>query len=98
MSTAYHPEIDGQTERVNMCLETYLRCFYFQHPKKWASWIPQAEWWYNTNYHSSLGMTLYQALYGTPAPNCTLAASYEATSRAVQDWAKKRKALTKELQ
>lgn len=35
-------------------------------PKKWATWLPLAEWWYNTNYHTATGMTPYQALYGVP--------------------------------
>jgi transposase InsO family protein len=54
LSTAYHPQMDGQSERVNQCLEAYLRCMVFQYPKKWAAWIPLAEWWYNTTYHTAL--------------------------------------------
>jgi transposase InsO family protein len=43
MSSAYHPQTDGQTERVNQCLETYLRCFVHSCPTKWSSWLPFAE-------------------------------------------------------
>jgi transposase InsO family protein len=35
-STAYHPETDGRTERVNQCLEQYLRSMAFMEPKKWS--------------------------------------------------------------
>ena len=42
-SSAYHPQSDGQTERVNQCVENYLRCMVFQQPRKWASWLPMAE-------------------------------------------------------
>lgn len=43
MSTSYHLQTDGQTERVNQCLETYLRCFIHACPTKWSSWLPLAE-------------------------------------------------------
>lgn len=67
-SSAYHPQTDGQSERVNQCLETYLRCLTFTKPRKWSSLLDQAEWWYNTNFHTSLNMTPYQALYGQKPP------------------------------
>ena len=68
MSSAYHPQTDGQTEVVNHCIEQYLRCFAYQQPRKWHSFLPWAEFWYNTTYHASTGMTSFQALYGRPPP------------------------------
>jgi transposase InsO family protein len=43
MSSAYHPQTDGQTERVNQCLEHYLRSMLLDHPKKWTYWLPLAQ-------------------------------------------------------
>lgn len=68
ISSSYHPETDGQTERVNQCLENYLRCMCFATPTKWFFWLSLAKWWYNTSYHTSLNMTPFQALYGFPPP------------------------------
>ena len=68
LSSAYHPQTDGQTEVVNRCLEGYLRCVTGQCPHNWNSWLSLAEFWYNTNYHSSLELTPFQALYGIPPP------------------------------
>jgi hypothetical protein len=66
MSSSYHPQSDDQTERVNQCLETYLRFFVHACPSKWALWLSAAEFWYNTSHHSSIGRTPFEALYGYP--------------------------------
>nr|GEY93553.1 retrotransposon protein, putative, unclassified [Tanacetum cinerariifolium] len=68
MTTAYHPQTDGQTKIVNMCLETYLRCMTEETPKDWVKWVPLAEYWYNTNYYSVLDTTLYEVVYGQTLP------------------------------
>jgi len=66
LSTAYHPQSDGQTEVVNRCLEGYLRCMTGEVPHEWSLWISLAEWWYNTNWHSAIGLTPYEVVYGQP--------------------------------
>lgn len=64
MSSVYHPQSDGQTERVNQCIETYLHCFVHACPRKWSHWLSVAEFWYNTNYHSSVDCSPFEVLYG----------------------------------
>lgn len=72
LSTAYHPETDGQTERVNRVLEDMLRACILDFKGKWQSYIPLVEFAYNNSYHSSIGMAPFEALYGRPcrSPLC----------------------------
>ncbi|KAG8639326.1 hypothetical protein MANES_14G117021v8 [Manihot esculenta] len=69
MSSSYHPEIDGQSEVTNRCLEQYLRCFASQQLRRWSIFLPWAEYWYNTSFHISIGVTPYRAFYGRPPPS-----------------------------
>lgn len=59
MSTAYHPEIDGQTKVLNYCLETYLHCFSSEQPKGWGCWLHWAEFLYNTKLQRPLHSRLF---------------------------------------
>jgi hypothetical protein len=63
MSSAYNPKSDGQTERVNQCLETFLRCFVHACPHKWSKWIHLVEFWYNTSWHSALTYSPFEMFY-----------------------------------
>lgn len=69
LSTAFHPQTNGQSEIVNKALEPFLRCFINGHPKQWAKWLSRTEFCYNTSPHSTIRMTPFQALYGKPPPH-----------------------------
>ncbi|CAL0309700.1 unnamed protein product [Lupinus luteus] len=68
LSSSYHPQTDGQSEVVNRCLETYLRCMCSDSPQQWLQWLPLAEWWYNTTFYTSIQATPYEIVYGQPPP------------------------------
>jgi len=64
MSSAYHPQTDGQSERTIQSLEDLLRTCVLDHLGTWSDLLPLVEFTYNNSYHSSIGMALYEALYG----------------------------------
>jgi len=57
MSTAYHPQTNGQTERVNQELEQYLRIFVRERQDDWYTLLPLAEFSYNNHIHSPMRQT-----------------------------------------
>jgi hypothetical protein len=61
---AYHPQTDGQTERVNQILEDMLRACVLNYPDKWEKCMSLAEFSYNNSYQESLRMAPFEALYG----------------------------------
>ncbi|KAF8757305.1 hypothetical protein RHS01_04137 [Rhizoctonia solani] len=63
-SSAYHPESDGQTERVNQFIEFYLRSYVAADHSDWATWLPLAEYAYNNAKHTATGKTPFELIYG----------------------------------
>ena len=64
MSTAFHPQTDGQTERLNQTIEAYLRVFVQHEQNDWVSLLPMAEFAYNNSVTIGNGMTPIFANYG----------------------------------
>jgi transposase InsO family protein len=63
-SSAYHPQTDGQTERVNQILEDMLRACALQYERSWDKSLSSTEFSYNNSYQESLKMTPFEMLYG----------------------------------
>ncbi|GJY87724.1 putative reverse transcriptase domain-containing protein [Tanacetum coccineum] len=73
MSTAYHPETDGQSERTIQTLEDMLRACVIDFGKGWDKHLPLIEFSYNNSYHASIKAAPFEALYGRKcrSPVCT---------------------------
>ncbi|GKD70628.1 putative reverse transcriptase domain-containing protein, partial [Tanacetum coccineum] len=64
MSTAYHPQTDGQSERTIQMLEDMLRTCMIDFGSSWDCHLPLAEFSFNNSYHTSIKAAPYEALYG----------------------------------
>jgi hypothetical protein len=64
MSTAFHPQTDGQTERLNQTIEAYLRSFVNHEQNDWVSLLPMAEFAYNNSVTTATGISPFYANYG----------------------------------
>ena len=64
LSSAYHPQTNGQTKRTIQSLEDLLRAWVLEQKKSWESFLPLIEFTYNNSFHSTIGMAPYEALYG----------------------------------
>jgi hypothetical protein len=93
MSSTYHPQFDGQTECVNQCMETYLRCFVNACPSKWVDWLYLAEFWYNSSWHSALGFSPFEVLYGYAPRHFGVESSAVCPIPSLQEWIEEKKVM-----
>ena len=63
LSTAYYPQIDRQTERVNQELEQYLRVFIDHRQEQWPDWLGMVEFVYNNKIHATTKNFLFKVNY-----------------------------------
>jgi transposase InsO family protein len=101
-TTAYHPQADGQTERVNQELEQYLRIFVNECQDDWDELLPMAEFQYNNHIHSSTQQTPFFLDSGRhprmgfePSPPSQLETVNEFTDRMQSALTEARSALAK---
>ena len=64
MSSAYHPQSDGQSERTIQILEDMLRACCMDWRGSWTDYVPLTEFVYNNNYQASIDMAPFETLYG----------------------------------
>jgi hypothetical protein len=81
----YHPETDGQTKRINRCIEQFLCAFVHKQPSRWSKLLSWAEFHHNTTFSAATGMTLFEATYGRKPPSllayCVGSSALEAVNQ-----------------
>ena len=87
MSTSFHPQTDGQTERTNRTLEQYLRCFIDVDMSDWEDWLPLAEFSINNAWQETIQCTPFEMNSGQhPKTPLTLRASARLQTEEPRDW------------
>ena len=89
MSTAYHPQTDGQTERVNREIESYIRIFCTANPHTWADLLTDMEVAFNNREHSATKFSPFFLMYGSH-PRLVPTAFPRSKVPSVQEWLLKR--------
>ena len=64
LSTAYHPQTNGQMERINQELEQYLRVFINHRQEQWLDWLGMVEFAYNNKIYAATKILPFKANYG----------------------------------
>ena len=96
-STAYHPQTDGQTERVNQEVEQYLRLFVNHRQDDWAEWLSLAEFSYNNRVQASTRQTPFMLNYGRH-PRLGVEPLKDVERTSVEDFVKKMQASRQEAE
>lgn len=93
MSSSYHPQTDGQIQRLNQCLESFLRCSVSSCPKQWHKWLSTAEFWYNAAYHTALGRLPFEVLYGHSPRHLGITNTSSVIPQDLEEWLNNREVL-----
>ena len=88
-SSAFHPQTDGQTERMNSVLEQYLRMYCDYQQTDWANLLPMAEFSYNNSKHSATTLSPFYANYGFHPRMSLLPTSPESTTPAADAYVRR---------
>ena len=96
-STAFHPQTDGQTERINQEIEQYLRIYINHAQDDWAEWISLAEFTYNNHQHSSTGYSPFY-LYSGHHPNMATGIRRESSNESVDHFINRMKKIREDAQ
>ncbi|MBW0491992.1 hypothetical protein O181_031707 [Austropuccinia psidii MF-1] len=83
LSTAFHPETDGQTERVNQIIEQYLWIDFSYHQYDWHTWLPLAEFAYSNAEHASTKQSPFFTIHGRNPSFDSIHVSQDSTAGKV---------------
>ena len=86
MSTSYHPQTDGKTERVNQWIEGYLCNYVKGQQRALENWLHSGEFCYNTTFHLSIRMDPFMVFYGYKDPPFANLMFGDCRAQNAKDW------------
>ena len=86
LSTAYHPQTDGLSERAVQTSKQYLRIYCHDRQNRWGAWLPLAEFVYNTTSTTTHGYSPHRSVHGFDPRTIHLNDDYELSSAAAEEW------------